>query len=466
MLRGLGLRAGLVLALALAMASAVTAAEPPRLDAQQMRVLAYRLMAAGDAAQARAMADALLARDAGDNAALMLRAQARAALGDAPGARADARRVWRARQDGTGTDTARFGAAMFMADAWMQAGWPSLGQLWLRKAADVAPDEAARAALAEDYRFMRSRNPLLMRFTLDVAPSSNVNSGATATSFANPGIPWLPPEIEIDREQRALSGAVATFGAALTLRRPPGATTMDALHLRLEQSEVWLSPEAKDIAPDARGSDYSTALAEIGATRRWRPVAGGTVYDLGLFAAHNRAGRAALSNVLRLSLGAERSLGAGVTGSLGLTGEDQHRLDADLRSARVAGLRFGLARQAANGDRWALSLGARDTATESAGLRNHALTARLSWDRAKPLWGMAIGGAISLETRDYPDSPYDPVDGRQDRRLSVELSIQPGQIEYMGFNPVIDLHASRNESDVGLYQSEDYGIGLGFRSRF
>lgn len=457
-------RSGLrpLLALLVVLALPAAAADPPRLDAQQMRVLGYRLMAAGDAAQAAGVADALLARDAGDSAALMLRAQARAALGDGPGARADARRVWRGAQ----ADTARFGAAMFMADAWMQAGWPSLGQWWLRKAADAAPDDAARAAVAEDYRFMRSRNPLVLRFTADIAPSSNVNNGATASSFTNPGIIWLPPEIEIARDQRALSGVEATLGAALTLRRPPGATTMDALHLRLEQTEVWLSPEAQDIAPNARGSDYSAALAEIGATRRWRPVAGGTTYDFGLFAAHNRAGRAPLSNVLRLSLGAERALAPGLTGTVSVTGEDQHRLDAAVRSARVGGLTFGLARRAGNGDLWQLSLGARDTATDSPGLRNSALIARLGWQKARPLWGLTIGGALAFEARDYPDSPYDPVNGRQDRRLSVELSIQPGQIEYMGFNPVIDLHASRNDSDVGLYESDDYGIGLGFRSRF
>lgn len=449
-------------ALAVIWALPLAAQDGPRLDAQQMRVLGYRLMAAGDAVAAGQTASALIARDPGDTAALMLRAQARAATGDAAGARADARRVWR----GADAPGARFGAAMFMADSYARAGWPSLGQLWLRKAADVAPDEQAMAGLAEDYRFMRSRNPLLIRVTADLAPSSNVNSGATATSFTNPGIPWLPPEIEIEQDQRALSGIEATLGAALTWRLPPSATTMDALHLRLEQTEVWLSDAAKDIAPLAKGSDYSRALAEIGVTRRWRPEGGRTSYEFGLFGAHNRAGRAPLSNVIRLSAEAERPLGHGLVGSLGFSAEDQHRLDADVRSAQVAGLSFGLMRKAANGDLWQISLGARDTATDSAGLRNTALTARLGWNRAQPIWGIAISGGISFEARDYPDSPYDPVDGRQDRRVTLDLSLQPGQIEYMGFNPVIDLHASRNASDVGLYESEDYGIGLGFRSRF
>ena len=79
--------------------------------AQELRRIGYAMMAEGDARGAEALAEALLARDAGDTAALMLRAQARLKLGRAGSARADAREVYRI----SDKQQARFGAAMFVA---------------------------------------------------------------------------------------------------------------------------------------------------------------------------------------------------------------------------------------------------------------------------------------------------------------------------------------------------------------
>lgn len=432
------------------------------MTAQELRRIGYAMMAEGDAKGAEALAEALIARDAKDTAALMLRAQARLKLGQAGGARADARQVYRLSDQ----RQARFGAAMFVASSLVDDGYVTRGQLWLRRAAQAAPDAASRAVVAKDYDFVRSRNPWLWNFNLRANPSSNVNDGSTEATYTNPGIPWLGPEIEITGAQKALSGIEVAAGFGVTYRLPPTATTMTALHFRAEQTKVRLSSEAKRIAPGARGQDYDSASVEAGISRRWRPEAGRTTFAFGAYASHDWAGGYDLSNALRLEAQADRPLGAGVAGMVALSAERQWRLDSAVRSADVVSLTFGVQKQLANDDRLQLTLGGRHTATDSPGLRNAAVTARLAWDKAAPLAGFSVGGALTFEARDYPDSPFDLRDGRQDRRMSLDISIQHEDVQFYGFSPTLDIRAARNHSDVGLYSSRDLGVTLGIQSSF
>lgn len=432
------------------------------MTAQDLRRIGYAMMAEGDAKGAEALAEALLARDTSDTAALMLRAQARLKLGRAGAARADARQVYRL----SGQRQARFGAAMFVASSLVEDGYATRGQLWLRRAAQAAPDAEGRAAVAKDYDFVRSRNPWLWNFTLRANPSSNVNDGSTEASYTNPGIPWLGPEIEITGAQKALSGVEIAAGFGVTYRLPPTATTMTALHFRAEQTKVLLSSEAKRIAPGAHGSDYDSASIEAGISRRWRPEIGRTTFAFGAYASHDWAGGYDLSNALRLEAQADRPLGDRMAGMVAVSAERQWRLDSAVRSADVVSLTFGVQKQLANQDRLQLTLGGRHTATDSPGLRNSAVTARLAWDKAEPLAGFSVGGALSFEARDYPDSPFDLRDGRQDRRVALDITIQHEDVQFYGFSPTLDIRAARNHSDVGLYSSRDLGVTLGIQSSF
>lgn len=457
------LLAGLLAALALPAAPVrADAPEQTALSAQELRILGYRLLEAGDIPAAESVAGALLARDPRDDAALMLRAQTRLARGDGSGARADGRKVYRLAD----SRNARFGAALFVANALVEDGHNSLGQLWLRRAAQAAPDAESRALVARDYDHVRSRNPWLWNFTLRIAPSNNVNDGSSEASYDNPGIPWLAPEIEIDGAQKALSGMETVLGFAATYRLPPGPTTMTALEFRAQQSIVTLSDEAKALAPGLRGADYNTATVEAGLTRRIRPEGGSWTYALGVWAGHDWAGGASLSNSLRLEAQADRPFGASLAGMAALSFERQWRLDSAVRSADVLAVTFGVQKRLANRDRLQLTLGGRQTDSDSPGLRYHAVNARLSWDKAQPVAGIGLGAALTVEARDYPDSPFDPVDGRQDTRIALDVSLQHEDIQFYGFSPTLDLRAARNHSDVGLYSSRDLGLTLGFRSSF
>ena len=107
----------------------------------------------------------------------------------------------------------------------------------------------------------------------------------------------------------------------------------------------------------------------------------------------------------------------------------------------------------------------RETNARAADTANVArgLSAGYSW--ARPVAGARISTQLSVEERDFGRTLLAP-GGRNDLRLTGSLSLFFPNLDYMGFAPVIDLRASRNRSNVGLYDSEDYGVSLSVRSSF
>lgn len=445
--------------------SAQVAGDPPAAGAAtpgQLREFGYALMQTGDLAGAWAVADALLARDPADTAALMLRSQLALLGGDEARARTDARQVWRL-SDRPGP---KFGAAMMVAQSLAADGYHQRGQFWLRRAAQSATTEEQAALVADAFARMRSRSPLKWSVSLSVRPSSNVNSGSSETSFTLPGLPILLPELPIPGAQQALSGTEASFAADLTWRLVPTATTMTAFHLRLDQTVVRLSSEAKAMAPGLRGGDFDRASVEFGVTRRWRPEGNKAIWTFGAFAVRDWSGGESLANSLRFSVQAERPLGARSLGFVSAMADRQHRLDAGLRSTGQAGLNFGLQHQLAGKDVVTLIFGLRDVTSDSPGLRNSAALLRLGWRKAEPVAGLGIEAWLAIEGRDYPDSPWRPDGGRRDLRASLDLGFEFTRIQYMGFSPVLNLSASHVDSNVGLYESRELGVQVGFRSAF
>ena len=104
------IRGVIPLLIALSLAAQVQS-KPITLNVDALRQLAFQTLQAGFAEQALTYTDVLLARDANDATALIIRAQALRALDRAHEARRVAKQAW-LRSD---TDKARFGAAMAMA---------------------------------------------------------------------------------------------------------------------------------------------------------------------------------------------------------------------------------------------------------------------------------------------------------------------------------------------------------------
>lgn len=447
---------GLWLALVLTLGAGAAFGQPVALDADGMRRLAYRVMAAGEPAVALAYVDALLQRDAADAQALIIRSQALRALGRVDEARAAARAAWAAAE----TRPARFGAAMVTAQALSTAGRRTEAQLWLRRAAEVAPTDAAKALARRDFRYVRSRNPWTWRFDLAAAPSSNVNGGSSEKRMDFYGF-----EVELSGDAQALSGGDVTAGVSGTYALPARDGGRTDLSFAIQMREVWLSDAARALAPQARAGDYDYAVIELGAKRHFRPKDGPWRYALGATAGHNWYGGRDLSDFLRLQADVDRAIGERTGVQASLSGERQWRLDNPQRSADVTSLALGGVHVLDNSDRLSVAVTGRATRSDSAEIWSDALSFRLGWQKAAPLAGVSLGAGVSVGTRNYPRSRY-TTGARKDHSLGVDVTAGFDNIDYMGFSPTLDLRATRTKSNVALFESRNLSVTMGIRSSF
>jgi tetratricopeptide (TPR) repeat protein len=437
-------------------------AQQVQVDPPTLRQIAFEAVEAGFAEDALEITDALLQRDPADASALTIRSQALRALGDYPAAIVAARRAWVAADDGP----ARFGAAMAMAAAQSSNGNRINAELWLRRAANAAPNDRAYALARRDFSYVQSRNPWRFVFDMTLAPSSNVNNGSKQDTLSLPGLPIF---FEIAPESQALSGVQIGLGFNGTYRiSPTGPNRQTNLTFGANVQGVVLSSEAKADAPDARASDYTLTTLEFGAShRRGLDAEARTVLAIEGTLGHNWYGGDDLSDYLRLGVSLSHQLESGVVLNFGVAADHVSRIDRPLQSSdRVeinAGARF---RTGPDGnDALSLRLALADTASSAVETRNTAVSLGVSWQKAEPLAGIGLAASLSVEQRIYPDSRY-AAGGREDQRVTAKLQMTFTEVDYLGFSPVLEVQATRNRSNAALYDSQAIGINLGITSTF
>ena len=444
-----------------ALLAAPATAKPIVLSVDSMRQLAYQTLQAGFAEQALTYTDALLTRDANDTTALIIRAQALRALGRAPEARLVAKQAWNLAD----TDKARFGAAMAMAQALSSMDRRTVAQLWLRRAAQYAPNARARDIARRDFGYVKSRNPWVLQFDGTAQPSSNINNGSRQTKMSLSG---LPIDFEIPAQSQALSGFELGFGVTSTYRFAPTDRAMTEARFALNGQIVALSAAAKAAAPLARNGDYTFAAAEVGVQQtRALGGQGRTVLRLTGTLGHNWYGGDDLSDYLRLSMGLDHQLHSGAALNFGLSADKTARIDSPLQSSdRVAvTLGYTIRAGAKGADRLKFELEAATTASTSAEVRSTAQTASVEWTKGAAVAGIALSGGLQIGTQTYSDSRY-VTGGRDDLKLSANLSMTFQAIDYLGFSPVLTLQVSKNRSNSALHDSENFGLAFGIRSSF
>ena len=439
-----------------AMISAMAVARPVELGPDELREAGFIALDQGDPARALDYATALVQRDADDAPALILQSRAARDLGLNAQAKTAAKAAWAAAE----TDAERHAAALVMAQALSSSGERMAAQFWLRRAVQSAPDEISRQRAMRDFNYVRSRMPFVWQLDVSVSPSNNVNNGTSAQTMEILGFPFT-----ISGDAQALSGVEATIGLSGAYRLPPRENSVTELTFAVQTQQVALSAEAKQIAPEARGSDYAFEAYEVGIAHRWRPTASPVIGNFALTAGHNRYGGEGLSDYVNAVLGAETVLGARTLGFGNVTAERQYRLDNADRSANLFGANLGILQTLGNGDQIRLAVGGLDVASESIEIDHQAWSATLAWERAQPIGGIGLGAALALVDRTYAASPYTS-DGRHDLRAAANLSLTFLDIGYMGFNPVLNLGVSRNSSNVDLYDQRDLGISIGIASEF
>ncbi|SLN49270.1 hypothetical protein ROJ8625_02425 [Roseivivax jejudonensis] len=430
-----------------------------------LRDVAGRAAVSGRPDLARSAAEALLARDPDDVQALLILSRAARDGQDFDTARDAAGRAFR----GAGDADTRYAAALAMAQALSSDGARTRAQFWLRRAMQIAPTERQKAQAVADFRYVRSRNPWSTRLSFSVAPSSNVNGGTTSESFdlflpIGNGYYVPAPDLEPEGASRALSGLEIGTGISTERVIFETRTRRISLDLGLSRRDVVLSDDARDIAPDAENGDFARTTVSAGLTQDWTTPSKRVGASIGARLARDWYGGDLLSQTVSANGTLRVALAPRLLGQAGLSVDHEAgfgtREDADGWRASL-----GATHVLEGGHRLSLALSHRDRESDAEILDFTEQEAKLSLDLGRPVLGTGLAFGLSASGRAYEEHPYS-LDGRNDRRYGAWARASLDELDYYGFVPDLTLSASRTESDIGLYDSEEFGVSVGIRSKF
>ncbi len=451
-LRGLGL--SLLCAAALLAAGAPGAGEL-RLSREDTRARAVEMMDAGRPDIALMLAEGALLADPEDLPTLMLKARALRDLGRSEEAIETSREAWN-RSD---TAKERFFASLLMAQSRASHGQRGLAQFWLRRAAQVAPDERLEALAVRDFRHVRATTPWRVKLGFSVAPSDNVNGAPKTNTFSLGGLQFINPAAV------PLSGV--RFGLKGDFRYTIPTADRSRLHLGFGTSleRVRLSREARNKVPGARGADYARNAVETRLEWETIGVKGDWLGRAALVLARDWEGGALLADAARVELGYSRAVAQGLELGVEAAFEATKRHDQRLRDARSQSLTLRGTKRFDGGAWLRLDLTGAGTASDSAAVARDARRAVLSYGLSKPVKGVLPQIAVNWEQVEFDRPLYGP-ETRSDTVRGVSVNLLMPELDYMGFAPEIGVSFNERRSNYSLFESESTDLRLGIRSVF
>ena len=446
------------------LAGAAVAGTSVPLEPDQLRAAAIAEIQTGSPSHAAAYADALIARDANDRLAHLIRARALRDMGRYDEALKSARTAWSLSEN----STQRYSSAMILAQIQSSAGRRTSAQIWLRRAVHAAPNDDLEQRAIRDFKYVRSRNPWSTRISFAITPDSNINNGSSSrSSFLNYRLTEVlfgsPLEYELNGAARALSGIEYSFGFDTRYRFSESETSANDLFFSLDIREYSLSSDAKSIAPNAKSSDFSFAAYYIGYGHRGFNFSRRGEYafrfDLGQsWYGGDEYARFIRANVIQsYALSGRTRLNVRLSGErqIGITTNDLNTGRIDLWFAHILPSRTQL-RVFATG-----AIGKSPVQTEE--FLELALRGTLSL--AQQWAGAYVQLGLGYRKRDYGVSSHSSF-GRHDQRIGAEMTLIFANVDYYGFNPTMTFYAQYTDSNIGLYKSKRLGINLGIQSAF
>jgi tetratricopeptide (TPR) repeat protein len=422
-----------------------------------MRELAGQAVLQGQAGLAYDLSGALISRDETDLNAHLIRSRAARDLGRNEDALTHARQAWALAKD----ENARYAAALATAQALSSSGRRTTAQLWLRRAIELAPNDALKARAVEDFRYVRAQNPWSTALSFSIAPSSNINNGSrneTSELFD------LPFEFELGGEARALSGLEISTGISTRYRLVATERKRTDLFLGGSLRTYVLSEDAQDAAPDVDGSDFATTTVFAGLQETYRlpdPKAR-LGWDARLGATWYSGEE--LLKYARLGTTYHRAVGAQGVVDLSLSRELQQgangRDDAAIWSGRLG---YGMSLQ--NGDRLYVSSNFSRSESDADYLDYTRQEIAARYALGRPVGPAQLEFGISLAEKRHDVSNL-TADGRQERSVNASVTAALPNLDYYGFIPTVTLRAERTDANLDLYETETFGIQIGIRSAF
>lgn len=420
---------------------------------EDARLIARQAVLNGDLGLANAVSTALLQRDPEDANALIVRAIVLRASGDLPAAADAAAAAYRNAEE----PSLRFDAALFAADIATRRERYTRSQIWLRLADQAAPDEERQRLVEQAYRAVDRRNPLSIRLQFSITPSNNVNNGAEETIININGFPF-----SIAPSAQQLGGTIASSGLTLGWRLSENQTQRTELVGDVIHRNVWLDDEAKEIAPDAKGSDFDyTALtfgvrheriiwSDLGPTE-FTGLVGQSWYGGEDFARWGelRLGQVVNREDMRLRFGA--------------TVREENRLDDDINDSTTLALSASMTRPLGEG-LFTLSGSVRNVWSDSATVDHFGFGVSGTYSFAE-LSGFLPRVSASADSRNYHLWEA-TADGRVDHSASLGLEVIWTDVSLYGFVPQAEVVARRTWSNVDIYDRNEVLLGITAVSRF
>lgn len=439
-------------ALALSLSLAPQArAETIGMTLDQARGASIAALEANRPAEALMLAEGVLLGAPDDLLALYIKARALHALGQRDDAVDAARRVW-AESDGA---TERYFAAVLMGQMQSSAGSHTVSQFWLRRAAQLAPEDELKTAAMRDFRQVRRRNPWRMSLDVSAAPSDNLNNAPTKGQEVLTGIVTVTPP---------LSGV--RYGGELQVRRSVMLSPRSRLHFGAfgGGSAVKLSSDARSLGGEAE--DYSRRFVGLALGWETRNGDGDRLLNAQLSAKRHWLAGELLADVTRLDLGVQQALGSYKLGArIGM--EDTQRHDSSVGDAQRRELGLSLARPAGPGVmRLRLDLGETFSAASSIGRQDGVVSLR--YGRARPVKGMLPSLTLAYGVYNY-DAPWGGMPSgpaREDRSRLIEVNVLLPELDYYGFAPEIGVSFEDRSSNYNLYESRGTDLRFGLKSVF
>lgn len=456
-----------------------TSSQSVQLTAAQMRLAAEASLHKGQPAKALVFTDALLKRDPNDVTALLIRSHALRALQQYAPAQEAARAAWRSAE----TDNQKFSAAMLMAQSLSSDGKRTRAQLWLRRAAQLAPTPQHAARAARDFKYVQRRNPWQTHLSFTLAPNSNINNGSARDTSAllyrilNPLDVDGVGEITLGAESKALSGIEAGFNLRTRYRFHQTERSAHDLSLGLSYRSYQLSTSAQDALDEAdaeriaqdqpsqrvTGSDFAYGSVQLGyGYKRLRADNRGE-FSLRADLGQSFYGGARYNSFVRASIGQTYITSPTTRLSFGLS--------ADMRNAQrgedqdTLRLTAGMSRKLSGGDGLYLGATASVSRADAERFEYKEIGLRSSYLLGRDVMGTSLQFGINTSFRDYDVSPHD-ASGRREFKVGAEVTATFTQIDYFGFNPSVSLTASKTNSNIGLYDVNRVGLNIGIASAF
>lgn len=444
--------------------ASATSDEKAVLTPSQMRTAAADLLRLRNPQQAMALADALIARDPHDRSALLIRSRAARDLGNYTLARKAAKRAWSLSE----TDEEKYAAALITAQALSSGGQRTLAQFWLRRAVEHAPDERLERRAVRDFRYLRATSPWLHRFSFSVSPESNINNGSSErSSFLNYRMSELllgqPVEYQLGGTQQALSGIEYELGIRSRYRFHQTETRAHDLAFSLTSRTYTLSSDAKAQAPGAEGNDFAFTSYQVGYGLKGINLDRHGEFRVAVDLGQSWYGGEEYARFLRLSAGQSYKLERGRRINARLSHEIQDGVATSDQNTSRGDLSYSF-KLASGATLWTnLSLAGATSNRASDEFQEIGLRTQLTL--GKPVFGAVARFGLWGRVRDYDVSPHSP-DGRHDDYYQADISLTFKKIDYYGFNPTLSMTAAKVDSNIGLFESNRFGVNFGIQSAF